>query len=55
MAATVRQAITDDPAISDEDLTDLVRDAHGDRPNLADTVRRTRAREVAKLKKRPAS
>jgi hypothetical protein len=55
MAATVRQAITDEPAISDEVLTDLVRDAHGDRPNLADTVRRTRAREVAKLKKRPAS
>jgi hypothetical protein len=55
MAATVRQAITDDPTISDEDLTDLVRAVHGDRPNLADTVRRTRAREVDKLKKRPAS
>lgn len=55
MAATIRQAITDDPAISDEELTDHVRAVHGDRPALADTVRRTRARELAKLKKRPAS
>lgn len=44
-AATIRNALAKDPDISDEALTDLVRQAHGDSKNLADNVRRARQRE----------
>lgn len=43
--ATIRNALAKDPDISDETLTDLVRQAHGDSKNLADNVRRARQRE----------
>ncbi|MFC8723708.1 hypothetical protein [Streptomyces bacillaris] len=44
IAATIREVLADTPKISEEDLTAKVRAVHGDKPNLADTVRRTRAR-----------
>lgn len=43
--ATIRNALAKDPDISDEDLADIVRQAHGDAKNLLDNVRRQRQRE----------
>lgn len=43
-AATIRNALADNEQISDEDLIDLVKAAHGDSKNLADNVRRERSR-----------
>lgn len=43
--ATIRNALAKDPDISDEDLAEIVRQAHGDAKNLLDNVRRQRQRE----------
>ncbi|MFE9127752.1 hypothetical protein ACFYOF_20480 [Streptomyces sp. NPDC007148] len=57
IAGTVRQLLDDNAAyavagsLDDavmEQLTDEVRKAHGDRPNLKETVRRTRDREIGR-------
>ena len=53
MAPSIRQivinAVADDPAISEEDLLERVREVHGDRPKLPETVARYR-RQALKQK-----
>ncbi|WP_225846936.1 hypothetical protein [Streptomyces sp. HPF1205] len=54
IAATVRDVLQQDPGISNAELTERVAAVHGHHNNLAETVRRTRAR-VQNPKKRNAS
>lgn len=44
IAATIRELVATEPDISDADLTTRVAAVHGQRPNLAETVRRTRSK-----------
>ncbi|MFF4726388.1 hypothetical protein ACFY3M_13755 [Streptomyces mirabilis] len=50
IAATVRAALDDDEDMADEDLVDRVRQVHGDRPKLAETVLTYRRKEMKKRK-----
>ncbi|MGW5931569.1 hypothetical protein ACWF2L_35825 [Streptomyces anulatus] len=50
IASTVRAALDEDEAISDEDLVAKVAAVHGDRPKLADTVATYRRKEMKKRK-----
>ncbi|MFI9026354.1 hypothetical protein [Streptomyces sp. NPDC053560] len=55
IAATIRSELTKNPQISDDSLTARVAAVHGERKNLAETVRRTRGRIETHKKKRTAS
>jgi hypothetical protein len=54
IAATIRDVLQVDPGLSNAELTERVAAVHGRHTNLAETVRRTRAR-IENMKKRAAS